>query len=47
MARMPWQTWQTMNVHFCQVRWEGERGVGHGDAQDIQFADFVRRYSRG
>ena len=46
MASMPWQTWQNMNVYFCQTRWQGERGVGWGDAQDIQFNDFVRRFAR-
>jgi hypothetical protein len=47
VARMPWQTWQNMNVFFSQVRWSTERGIGYGDAQDIQMNDFVRRYVRG
>ena len=46
-ARMPWQTWQNMNVYFCQTRWESALGVGWGDAQDIQQNDFVHHYLRG
>src|SRR5262249_25489789 len=46
MASMPWQTWQNMNVFFCQTCWQGERGVGWGDTQDIQMNDFVRRFAR-
>lgn len=46
MASMPWQTWQNMNVFFCQTRWDGERGVCWGDTQDIQNNDFVRRFAR-
>jgi hypothetical protein len=46
MARMPWQTWQTINTWFCQMRWEGERGVGYGDLQDMQMNEFMRRFMR-
>ena len=45
-ARMPWQTWQNMNVYFCLTRWETERGTGYGDAQEIQHNDFVRSFIR-
>ncbi|MFO1376254.1 MAG: hypothetical protein U1F14_04525 [Steroidobacteraceae bacterium] len=45
-ARMPWQTWQNMNVYFCQTRWQCAQGVGWGDAQDIQQNDFVHRFCR-
>jgi len=44
-ARMPWQTWQNMNVHFCQMRWECDGRVGWGDLQDIQNNDFVYNFS--
>jgi hypothetical protein len=43
---MPWQTWQNMNVHFCQTRWQCAQGVGWGDAQDIQQNDFVHYFCR-
>ncbi len=43
-ARMPWQTWQNMNVYFCLTRWETARGIGWGDTQDIQYNDFVHRF---
>jgi hypothetical protein len=45
-ARMPWQTWQNLNVWFCQMRWEGRRGVGWGDFQDCQQNDFVSHFGR-
>ena len=45
-ARMPWQTWQNMNVHFCQMRWECEGLIGWGDLQDIQNNDFVHHHAR-
>ena len=45
-ARMPWQTWQNMNVYFCQTRWQCSQGVGWGDAQDIQQNDFVHHFRR-
>jgi len=45
-SRMPWQTWQNMNTFFCQVRWETGGKIGFGDAQDVQFADFVRQFAR-
>jgi hypothetical protein len=45
-ACMPWQTWQNMNVFFCQTRWQSDRGVGWGDTQDIQMNDFVRHFAR-
>ncbi len=44
-ARMPWQTWQNLNVHFCQTEWVSERGVAWGDAQEIQQNDFVRTFT--
>ncbi|MEM7019560.1 MAG: hypothetical protein AAF512_19770 [Pseudomonadota bacterium] len=44
-ARMPWQTWQNMNVYFCQMRWECEGLIGWGDLQDIQNNDFVHHFS--
>lgn len=45
-ARMPWQTWQNMNVYFCLTRWQCAQGIGWGDAQDIQQNDFVHRFCR-
>ena len=45
-ARMPWQTWQNMNVYFCQTRWECDGKIGYGDAQDIQMNDFVHHFGR-
>lgn len=46
-ARMPWQTWQNMNVYFCQTRWELNDRVGYGDAQDIHMNDFVHNFVKG
>jgi hypothetical protein len=46
MASMPWQTWQNMNVYFCQTRWECARGVAWGDLQDVQMNDFIHAYGR-
>jgi hypothetical protein len=46
LARMPWQTWQNMTTQFSLTRWTGERGVAHGDWQDIQMQEYVRRFSR-
>jgi len=43
---MPWQTWQNMNVYFCQTRWECDGKIGYGDAQDIQMNDFVHHFGR-
>lgn len=45
-ARMPWQTWQNMNVYFCQTRWETAGQTGWGDAQDIQYNQFVNRFGK-
>ena len=45
-ARMPWQTWQNMNVYFCLTRWECDGRIGWGDTQDIQYNEFVRRFAR-
>ncbi|AMN45898.1 hypothetical protein ACG33_01985 [Steroidobacter denitrificans] len=45
-ARMPWQTWQNINVHFCQTRWHCARGIGWGDSQDIQQNDFIHHFAR-
>ena len=45
-AIMPWQTWQNMNVYFCQTRWECDGKVGWGDSQDIQYNDFVHQFGR-
>ena len=45
-AIMPWQTWQNMNVYFCQTRWECDGQIGWGDSQDIQYNDFVHTFGR-
>ncbi len=45
-ARMPWQTWQNMNVYFCLTRWELDGRIGWGDTQDIQYNEYVRRFAR-
>ena len=45
-ARMPWQPWPNMNTIFCQTRWECNGKIGYGDSQDVQFNDFVRKFSR-
>lgn len=45
-ARMPWQTWQNMNVYFCQTQWEYAGRTGYGDAQDIQMNDFVHHFAK-
>ena len=45
-ARMPWQTWQNMNVYFCLTRWECDGRVGYGDSQDIYMNDFAYHFDR-
>jgi hypothetical protein len=45
-AVLPWQTWQNMNVFFCQMRWTTPHGIAWGDLQDIQANDFVRTFAR-
>lgn len=44
--RMPWQTWQNMNVYFCLTRWTLNGRTGWGDTQDIQMNDFVHAFDR-
>ena len=45
-ARMPWQTWQNLNVFFCLTRWECDGKVGWGDVHEMQQNDYVRRFAR-
>lgn len=45
-ARMPWQTWQNLNVYFCLTRWECEGRVGWGDVHEMQQNDYVHHFSR-
>ncbi|WP_084421659.1 DUF7064 domain-containing protein [Henriciella litoralis] len=45
-ARMPWQTWQNMNVYFSQTRWEVDGKIAYGDAQDVQFNHFIHNFDK-
>jgi hypothetical protein len=40
---LPWHVWPNVHVHFCQTRWTCGPRVGHGDVQDMCFADVVRK----
>jgi hypothetical protein len=44
---LPWHVWPNVHVHFCQTRWTCEGRTGHGDVQDMCFADVVRRAHSG
>ncbi len=45
-AMMPWQPWTNVNVYFAQMRWECDAKIGWGDAQDIQYNDFIHKFKR-
>lgn len=36
-------TWPNIEAVICLVEWEADGRTGHGDLQDILYADFVRR----
>ena len=36
-----------MNCHLALVRWELDGRVGWGDSMDVQWNDYVWRYSNG
>jgi hypothetical protein len=40
-ARLPVSMWPNMITHFCQTEWRMAGRTGWGDAQDIQFNDFI------
>lgn len=44
-ARMPWQTWQNVNVFFNLTRWTCEGLTGWGDVHELQQNDYVRRFT--
>jgi hypothetical protein len=45
-ARLPWNTWSNVLVYMCQTRWRSGEREGYGDAQDMLFPDYVRRFSK-
>lgn len=45
-ARMPWHTWQNMNVICCQMRWETAGLVCYGDMQEGQFNEYTKKFAR-
>jgi hypothetical protein len=42
-ARLPISIWPNMVTHFCQTEWLMNGVSGFGDAQDIQFNEFIHR----
>lgn len=46
-ARLPISIWPNMTTHFCQTEWHMAGRIGYGDAQEVQFNEFLGRYSAG
>jgi hypothetical protein len=46
-ASCPFHWWPNMVAHMGLVEWRMAGRVGHGDAQDIQFNDWVAAHARG
>jgi len=44
VAASNWRTWHNFETVICQVRWECNGLVGHGDHQEFLFTDYVRRF---
>ena len=47
VSRLPMQMWPNMLTHYCLTRWTLDDRTGWGDAQDIQYADYIRAFARG
>jgi len=45
-ANCPFNWWPNMVTHMSLVEWRLNGRVGYGDAQDIQFNDWVFQYAR-
>lgn len=45
-ARCPFHWWPNMITYMCQVSWRMNGQTGTGDAQDIQFNDWIVAHSR-
>jgi len=46
-ARVPWNTWQNVVVHYSLTRWDmGGGRVAWGDCQDIHYNRYVHEFSR-
>lgn len=39
-----WRTWQNFDAAYCLARWEFDGRVSHGDFQEVQGADYIRRF---
>jgi hypothetical protein len=39
-----WRTWQNFDAAYCLARWELDGRVSHGDFQEVQCVDYVRRF---
>jgi hypothetical protein len=46
-ASCPFQWWPNMVTYMCQVEWRLNGRIGYGDAQDIQFNDWIVAHARG
>jgi hypothetical protein len=44
-AAANWRTWHNMDSIICLTEWESEGRTGHGDTQDVLFADYIRRFA--
>lgn len=45
-ARVPWNTWQNVVVHYGLTRWDIEGRIAWGDCQDIQYNRYVHAFAR-
>lgn len=41
IASCPWATWPNMMANISLIEWRLDGRIGHGDAQDVLWADFV------
>jgi hypothetical protein len=41
IAASSFSQWYNMTIPLCLMRWECDGRIGYGDAQDVQWADYV------
>lgn len=46
LASGNWRTWMNFDAVYCLARWECDGRVSHGDFQEVQLIDYVRRFMR-
>ena len=45
-ARVPWNTWQNLIVHYSLTRWNIDGLIAWGDCQDIHYNRYVHEFAR-